>query len=66
MLPKTHNYEFLEKRVMFRCSALRFHGYRSITIANFCNSQTAFARKLVDGSKESETQYIYLTYRETT
>jgi len=50
---------------MFKCSALRFHGYVSIAIVKFCNSLTAYARKLVDGSKESETPYFYLTYRET-
>ena len=50
---------------MFTCSAFRFYGYGSIAIVNFCNSRTAYALKLVDGSKESETPHFYLTYRET-
>ena len=46
---------------MFRYSASRFHGYERMDQVSFCNFFISHARKLVDGSNESDTPSSYPT-----
>ena len=46
---------------MFRYSASRFHGYELMDQVRFCNFLISHARKLVDGSNESDTPSSYPT-----